>query len=467
MLKIKIFLKEKTIYTWAIALIFLLSVLRTNYDLFLFPTLLFEGSLLIFCFFTIQIAQKIVKDRLKGGAIAAFTLWVALFFEDIHTFYIQLPFVAKTPHTAISLLVLLAVLFCWLVYFLRKYQQDFTKANAYFNFIFLVFMAMELFKWQAFIPYTITLASPFSPKKGIGNLAQKPNIYYIILDAYTSSESLKTYWHYDNTPFADSLRSLGFFVTRKTPTNYDYTYYAMASNLNASELNLCSFCDANELYYKSAQNTLALINESRVPKYFKKQGYQIINYSLFDVDGIPKFYSDNDLWLQKNNWDVYLGKTIFMAFWNNLCRTKSIADEAAEVLYPNQEIFNKFYVDSLYQQKQPFFLYAHILMPHAPVCFDENGNKIDVTLSPEQQYLAQLKYTNKLALKVLKHILKHDKTNPIILLQGDHGYRFLMELSTSDRRKEAHSVFSAYRVPDAIKVQLNDSIKMINVFNLF
>ncbi|MEY4927371.1 MAG: hypothetical protein RI894_1807 [Bacteroidota bacterium] len=473
------FLNKATLYPWIIAVIFLLSVLKTNYDLFLIPTLCFEIGLFLVCFLTLHFAQRMFKNKVKGAIVAAFCFLFTFFFEDIHQLYIGLyiglPFRAKTAHTAITLLFFAGCCFALLVYILRKQPSErateltsgLTKVNSYFNFIFIIFFGIALFKWQPFIPYTITLASPFSPQKTLERLPQKPNIYYLILDAYTGAESLRTYWQYDNTSFADSLRNLGFFVTKNAKSNYDYTYYAMASNLNASELNLCAFCEPNELYFKSAQNTLALIKESRVPQYFQKQGYKIINYSLFDVQNTPKFYSDNDLWVEKNNWDVYLGKTLLMALWNNLCRTKSIADEAAEVLYPNQEIFNQFYTDSLYQQEQPFFLYAHILMPHAPVCFDENGDKIDVALSAEQQYLAQLKYTNKLTLKALKHILKNDKTNPIILLQGDHGYRFFKALPLNDRRKEAHSIFSAYRVPDVIKQQLNDSIKTINVFRLF
>lgn len=44
-------------------------------------------------------------------------------------------------------------------------------------------------------------------KTSIGGL---PDVYYIIMDSYPSSDNLKKYYNYDNTGFTKQLSDLGF-----------------------------------------------------------------------------------------------------------------------------------------------------------------------------------------------------------------------------------------------------------------
>lgn len=41
-----------------------------------------------------------------------------------------------------------------------------------------------------------------------------PDIYYILMDSYTSAESLRSYWNYDNSEFINFLTSHGFQVVK-------------------------------------------------------------------------------------------------------------------------------------------------------------------------------------------------------------------------------------------------------------
>ena len=60
----------------------------------------------------------------------------------------------------------------------------------------------------------------------------KPDVYYIILDAYASPETLKTQGNFDDKEFLDFLKSRGFYVVPKAASNYDRTPFSISSSLN-------------------------------------------------------------------------------------------------------------------------------------------------------------------------------------------------------------------------------------------
>ena len=64
-----------------------------------------------------------------------------------------------------------------------------------------------------------------------------PDIYYIILDAYTGSSSLKKFLNYDNQEFVSYLTNKGFNVNHKSYSNYPSTEYSVISTLNMIYLN--------------------------------------------------------------------------------------------------------------------------------------------------------------------------------------------------------------------------------------
>jgi hypothetical protein len=84
----------------------------------------------------------------------------------------------------------------------------------------------------------------------------------------------------------------------------------------------------------------------------------------------------------------------------------------------------------------PKIVFAHILSPHPPFVFDEQGNFIepdlpyqlfDGTNTPEQKdayvsgYRAQVEFVNAQVLKTVDAILENSRIPPVIILLGDHG----------------------------------------------
>ena len=66
--------------------------------------------------------------------------------------------------------------------------------------------------------------------------ARLPDIYYIILDAYARSDVMKELFDFDNEPFLERLEQKGFFVARRSRSNYCQTTLSLCSSLNCDYL---------------------------------------------------------------------------------------------------------------------------------------------------------------------------------------------------------------------------------------
>ena len=70
-----------------------------------------------------------------------------------------------------------------------------------------------------------------------GPMAQRRDIYYVLLDRYGSEQSLRQFFGFDNSKFCDELEKRGFLVDRQAVTSYPMTSTSMASTLNMRTLN--------------------------------------------------------------------------------------------------------------------------------------------------------------------------------------------------------------------------------------
>jgi len=128
----------------------------------------------------------------------------------------------------------------------------------------------------------------FSPRSETASgVSSKPDVYYIILDAFASHDTLKEFGGYDNSEFLDYLKSKGFYVVEKACSNYDRTPFSISSSLNMQYIDqvpraLGENYVADNVYYRLIQN-------SPVFNLFKRLGYKIVNISAgsFATDNIP------------------------------------------------------------------------------------------------------------------------------------------------------------------------------------
>jgi hypothetical protein len=100
------------------------------------------------------------------------------------------------------------------------------------------------FGYQVVKAETLDLITPLNLSTRISDqtvkVGYKPDIYYIILDAYPRNDELKKMFGYDNSEFTNFLSSRGFYIASQSQANYIYTEVSISSALNMSYLNSIS-----------------------------------------------------------------------------------------------------------------------------------------------------------------------------------------------------------------------------------
>jgi len=296
------------------------------------------------------------------------------------------------------------------------------------------------------------------------------DIYVIVLDEYANSDVLRERFGYDNRPFEDSLRALGFHVPSLVRSNYFHTLLSLPSMLNAAHLVRLE----RELGPKSRHPALPnhLLEHNRVARYLDGLGYRYVFFpsqwwhstrgsSVADVEFHP--WTGLDLMRAMSSGELQRtvrGASVLRYFdqdhhWESAHVRRTFAGLAG-----------------LARADGPVFAVAHILKPHDPYVFDRDcktlarGDAVDDVRS----YLEQLECLNRMLLGTVHEILQVSEMPPIIILQGDHGSKLLGATGYSHAAKvppaaarERVGTFGAYYLPDGGAAAFGDTVTVVNV----
>ena len=313
----------------------------------------------------------------------------------------------------------------------------------------------------------------------------KPDVYYIVLDAYARADIMKEVTGYDNTPFIDALKARGFYVPDCAFSNYDETTRTITSVLNMNYLDSLNInIDTIDQTLQSGDN---LIINNKIRTIFHQLGYQFVtgrgydstldinnsdvylNYSLqngkndnLDKQRFSSLYFNTTILriiseLYKNNPE----KMSWLPYWLAVNRESNATLAEASFWYDQ----NNYMLDSLAKiPSMPgnYFVYAHINSPHGPYVFRADGSfryPLDTT-DEKALYSDTIKYLNKRILDIIDTLQNQSKIKPIIILQADHSIHVL----TTGLNK--HKILSAYYLPGNISTLPYPTITPVNDFRL-
>ncbi len=278
---------------------------------------------------------------------------------------------------------------------------------------------------------------PSTPQKVIATTDinhKQPNVYHIILDAYTNYDVLKSEYHYDNINFYSALESLGFICYPSSHSNYPGTVFSMSSVLNLGLVHK-NFHSTTNLDQKLQYALIDKINNNLVWPHFEQAGYR--GHLLEHIT----IYKSS--WMPKNTIKVNNFPKTFLSLTTNTLFKHILSNIFLESYYKNHIEEIKAILTKTEKIPQSYgynnqYIYAHIASPHEPLVFDENGElskeqtfqgflvqkQANINPSPEERAAYQQKYVNQIkAINILESILKQHPTDqqPIIILHGDHG----------------------------------------------
>lgn len=316
------------------------------------------------------------------------------------------------------------------------------------------------------------------------NNLEKPDVYYIFLDGYGREDILEEFYNYDNSYFLKELEGQGFYIAKRSRSNYSNTVTSLASSINMNYVDDIAEIPSDDILCRKvlAQS----INSNEIMRIFRNLGYQFIAFSTgFTTTEI----TNADLYLQSEE----IGLNPFESLLIRNSILLPIFDISSFIRIPfeypgysghrERISFTLDQLRLLTVEAGPKFVFAHIVAPHPPFVFDANGIATDqrypfVIWDGDmfqgtyeeyiQGYSDQVTFLNKSLLMWLKDLLGKSPLKPIIILQGDHGPRSTMEWGSpsQDAMREATAILNAYYLPGVDKSVLYDEISPVNTFRV-
>jgi hypothetical protein len=361
-----------------------------------------------------------------------------------------------------------------------------------------------------------------------------PDVYYIILDAYARQDVLLDLYGYDNSQWLDDLRAMGFYIGDESLSNYEQTALSITSALSMDYLQTAvDDLESERTDYVQMLPVLkhSIVRNLLESLGYKTAAFAT-GYKITDLDDAELYLEPGDAQTQRNvlssmssigkvnpfevllvestaavlmtdylsrcvgELDAYRASTpeereqrgIYQSSW--LSKGCVLFEGLYDVLrYPFREHRERiqYMFDTLpdiAEIHEPVFLFAHIISPHFPFVFGadgEVGSYLEETGLPfwyftgthtsyVNGYVDQLTYVNKRMLAILQDILANSESEPIIIVQADHGpdSTQLEDQPTSQRYlSERFPILNAYYLPSTCKHdQLYPSITPVNSFRV-
>jgi len=297
--------------------------------------------------------------------------------------------------------------------------------------------------------------------------AQKPDVYYIILDGYTREDILRKDYQFDNSAFLNELRGLGFVIPDCAQSNYAWTPLSLSSSLQMDYL-----LTLDGKTQKGDEHLDYLLYEDYIQHNPVRRNLEALGYNTVAFDTGYPFTTISDAAYYLTPESGVTGGIAVTEFEVLFLRTTALrlvnegsaaflAPLFKEVKTPEQGIYERvtFMLDTLDRidsaAPAPRFVFAHVPVPHAPFVFTREG-EYRLISADDGGYQQAVEYVNRRVLAIVRHILETSSTPPIIVLQADHGW-------TWDARMP---ILNAYYLPDGGGAEIYPTITPVNTFRV-
>jgi hypothetical protein len=307
------------------------------------------------------------------------------------------------------------------------------------------------------------------------NKRDLPDIYYIILDGYGRSDILEDIYDLNNEDFISFLESKGFYIAQESRANYSQTGLSLTSSLNLTYLD-----ELSQQVGPQSENLSPIkanIEDNLVFYQLRQAGYKVVSFSsgfiLTDINTADQFLASQKTPDSFQN--ILINNTPLSMF----LLSKQYDWHRQRIEY----VFKM--LPEVPQDNQPTFVFAHILAPHPPFVFGPNGETINpprkygihdgshfMEVANREEYLDgyrdQLTYITEATKNVIERILDNSSTQPVIIIQGDHGPGSLFDHENLEQTNlgERMSILNAYLMSEVNSDLLYANITPVNSFRL-
>lgn len=411
---------------------------------------------------------RFVKEKHKRGFLLFLFLILFFYYGDFYHFFNRLiSFLHLTKASHFVTIYLFLSLWVIIIYFVSKSRKSYRKLTVILNISVIFLIIFNIYQIAAFLSKDVETSGRLNHDlQGRGTAAaadrdsrSHPDIYYLIFDELASLGTMQRMFDYDNAWFAAALRQRGFFIAEHSRTRFRATERSLASSLNMT-------------YYSMGDDPFQLIRKNRVTRLLKEQGYHIINFThwikgTFELSDETYYYSTGKFSFLFSDFNQLLWKKSLFFFIYDL-----LLDKIDYHQYHRRRILYLLgQLEQIPSAPGPKFVFAHVVSPHDPYVFDREGRPVQrknhFNLKEKRYFLNQYIYICKRIVKLVDGILQHSSHPPIIIIQGDHGFRGSahgrQQVAVGD---EWTHIFNAYHLPGKSIQGLHPAVSPVNSFRL-
>ena len=308
----------------------------------------------------------------------------------------------------------------------------------------------------------------------------KPDIYFIVLDAYGRSDVLRSVLGYDNQGFLDRMQRRGFWLADRSTANYCQTALSITATLNGQYHGQLAGQDS-----KSRLPLRNLIASTEFGGILRNQGYKLVGCaSGFGLtDGFP---ADERLAPALNLSEFNALVLDMTPAWTLLGQG---AGRASHQRHRKRILYLFDHLAEVADDPAPTFCLAHVVAPHPPFVFGSDGTDVSGDSSayrltdgklwsdleghggPDdyaRHYRAQASYISGRVEQVVDQILGRSATPPVIIIQGDHGpgSNFDSDDPQPNDLTERFGILNLCLIPGCASDRLYPTMTPVNTFRV-
>lgn len=301
-----------------------------------------------------------------------------------------------------------------------------------------------------------------------------PNVYWFVFDAYSRADALEDYFGVDNSGFLGELEERSFEVAERSWANYAST------KLSISTTATMEYYIPADIPLHPSMWTARLQGFNPVVQQFRSLGYDYIHAEPGGNNLKTRCGGVEDTCITSTPSGVI---SISEAEVGLLQLTPAFP--VIRRLFPNLLSFDFTKVKDVtgrldFGSRKPFFLFAHILSPHPPKRFDANCgalDRVEFDLAGEDyseqvdDYVNDLRCLNGRILEAVDLILAGDQSDPIVILQSDHGFRGELPQPVRSPSRVApelvrYANLHAMRLPESCSSRSSGDFTLVNTFRI-
>jgi len=371
------------------------------------------------------------------------------------------PYAWGSVATTLVLWLLLTVLVARLVYLIGT--------NESVRLALLIFAAVLLLLPTASYVTAGTSDEALPPVRDPGPLAipaERPNVYWLMLDGHARPDVLERVLGYDDQPFVTALEDHGFQVSSSSRTSYPRTHLSLSSTLEMRYV----LEPGHHVTDDFARFSPVVLGHNRTVARFEALGYQTIYGSAGGIEWSACRDDLVDVCLPYHQPFPPTGE-----LEKSLLELTPLGVIPLPVPYADPLTFAEGLVDPSLGVEEPFFAFQHIMSPHEPYRYrpdcSPRSRPIDVLRAAPQDrwglYRTQVRCIDRLVTQAVDDVVQRDPT-AIIVVQSDHGSDFVFRWDDPDaltpaQLTERYGVFNAMRLPERCGADIEGQ-PLVNTF---